>query len=237
MNDPIITRIADELQRRINEAPTPEEAKPAVKTRLEHLEDSGYSFWLPDRTNALKVGSDLEDGGYTAEKAGSDFTRVVTAALALVRGEIDGLILSGKTGCGKTTAAKVIAKCVRKVIRPDEPWFEDDTPFVEQSDAVSCSHGNLGIVTSHPVLWDLFLDDLGADRPRKDFGNESDPVADYIVKWADARKHGKLIVTTNLDAAGIKARYDDRVLSRLVEKCGWLAMEAPDHRLASLRKF
>lgn len=237
MNDPTITRIADELARRINEAPQPEEAKPAVKTRLEHLEDNGYSFWLPDRTNALKVGCDLEDGGYSGEKAGADFPRVVAAALALVRGEIDGLILSGKTGCGKTTAAKVIAKCVRRVIRPDEPWYEDDLPLVEESDAVSCSHGNLGIVTSHPVYWDFFLDDMGADRPRKEFGNESDPVADYIIRWADARKRGKLIITTNLDAEGIRRRYDDRVLSRLVERCGWLAMEAPDHRLASLRKF
>ena len=39
------------------------------------------------------------------------------------------------------------------------------------------------------------------------------------------------------DVETVKARYDDRVLSRLIERCGWLTMEAPDHRLAHLRRF
>lgn len=233
MNDPTIKRIADELTSRIQEAPQPAERP----TRRQYLADNGYTYWTPDTLDADIV-ADLEAGGYTREKAGTDFPRVVSAVRALLNGEIDGLIFSGKTGCGKTTAARVIAKrALSEVIRPDDTYYEDDLPIVCKHDAVNCSHGNLGIVTSHYPSGALFLDDLGADRPKKEFGNESDPVADYIVSWADAKKRGRLLVTTNLDAAGIKSRYDDRVLSRLIERCGWLTMEAPDHRLANLRKF
>ena len=233
MNDPTITQIADELTRRIQEAPQPEERP----TRRQFLASNGYTYWTPD-TPDTEIAAGLEACGYTREKAGTDFSRVIAAVHALLAGEIDGLILTGKTGCGKTTAARVIAKhALTEIVRPDDPYYEDDLPLVFPHDAVSCSHGNLGVVTSHYPSSALFLDDLGADRPRKDFGNESDPVADYIVRWADAKKRGKLLVTTNLDAAGIKARYDDRVLSRLIERCGWLTMEAPDHRLAHLRRF
>lgn len=227
--------VADGLKKQVATAPAPVERP----TRRQYLAERGYHVW--DAETPLDfISEDLEAGGYTREGAGSDFDRVCHAALALAAGDIEGLVLTGKTGCGKTTAASVIAKfAFTKIVRPDDPWVEDDLPLVETYDSVSCSHGNLGVVESHHLLVPFVLDDMGADRPRKDFGNETDPVGDFLVKWADApaKKRAQILITTNLDAAGIKARYDDRVLSRLVERCGWLAMTAPDHRLAKLRKF
>jgi len=237
MNDQTITRIADELTRRIQEAPE----RPPRRSRLAYLADNGYSFW-DFRSPDEQIRTNLEARGYTAEKAGSDFPRLLAAVRALLAGEIDGLVLSGKTGCGKTTAAKIIFKCaLQTVIRPDDPYIEEDyyenIPLVLQGEFVRCGQVKPDIIQAiHPATAVCF-DDMGAEHPVVEFGNRSDPVAEYIVRWADAKKRGRLLITTNLDAAGIKARYDDRVLSRLIERCGWLTMEAPDHRLSNLRRF
>lgn len=205
-------------------------------------------FWAKGTPNE-KIASDLEADGYTSEKAGDDFPRVLAAVRAMLDGEIDGLVLNGKTGCGKTTAAKSIAR--HALDMPILPAWDggngDDQTAFRHGLLVECAHQN-EIVESAPdednprrrlawPTWNVMLDDMGSERPVVSYGNRIDPVAEYIHLWDESRERGRLLITTNLDAAGIKARYDDRVLSRLVDHCGWLAMSAPDHRLERLRKF
>ena len=207
-------------------------------------------FWTPETPDAA-IAADLEAGGYTREKAGADFPRVLAAVRAMLAGEIDGLVLSGKTGCGKTTAARAIAPhlldrpdgfvaAIPGLPPPAETAWRDGllVPCGEQ-DVIDTSTPNED--DPHRILahatQSVLLDDLGAERPVLVFGNKVDPVALFIHKWSGEPKRGRLIITTNFDAEGIRKRYDDRVLSRIVDRCGWLAMTAPDHRLANLRKF
>ena len=207
-------------------------------------------FWTPDTPDA-DIAADLEAGGYTRDKAGGDFPRVLAAVRAMLAGEIDGLVLTGKTGCGKTTAARAIAPHVLDrpsgcVVRfPDDPP-PTDTAYTDGW-LVECSNQEV-VAACAPTEDDpwrklasprssVLLDDMGAERPVLVFGNKTDPVALFVHEWSGEPKRGRLIATTNFDAEGIRKRYDDRVLSRLIERCGWLSMTAPDHRLARIRKF
>lgn len=207
-------------------------------------------FWTK-HTPEDAIAADLEAGGYTREKAGADFPRVLAAVRAMLAGEIDGLVLSGKTGCGKTTAARAAAPhlldrpdgfvaAIPGLPSPEETAWMDGllVPCGEQ-DVIAASvpdEENPHRILAH-ASQSVLIDDLGAERPVLVFGNKVDPVALFLHKWSEAKDRGRLIITTNFDAAGIRARYDDRVLSRLVDRCGWLAMSAPDHRLERLRKF
>lgn len=207
-------------------------------------------FWTK-HTPEDAIAADLEAGGYTRDKAGDDFPRVLAAVRAMLAGEIDGLVLTGKTGCGKTTAARAIAPhlldCPEGFVAaipglppPAETAWRDGllVPCGEQDviDASAPSDDDPHRILAHATQ-SVLLDDLGAERPVLVFGNKVDPAALFIHKWSEAKDRGRLIVTTNFDAEGIRKRYDDRVLSRLVERCGWLAMTAPDHRLSRIRKF
>ena len=207
-------------------------------------------FWTK-HTPEDAIAADLEAGGYTRDKAGGDFPRVLAAVRAMLAGEIDGLVLTGKTGCGKTTAARAIAPhlldrpdgfvaAIPGLQPPAETAWRDGllVPCGEQDviDASAPSDDDPHRILAHATQ-SVLLDDLGAERPVLVFGNKVDPAALFVHKWSEAKDRGRLIITTNFDAEGIRKRYDDRVLSRLVERCGWLAMTAPDHRLSRIRKF
>ena len=207
-------------------------------------------FWNADTPDA-DIAADLEAGGYTRAAAGDDFPRVLAAVRAMLAGEIDGLVLTGKTGCGKTTAARAAAPHLLDAPTGYAVRLPGDAApaEVEWKDGLLVPCGEQDVIAAsvpdeenpHRILahasQSVLIDDLGAERPVLVFGNKVDPVALFLHKWSEAKDRGRLIITTNFDAAGIRARYDDRVLSRLVDRCGWLAMNAPDHRLERLRKF
>ena len=197
-------------------------------------------FWTAD-TPACRIAADLEDGGYTSRVAGSDFDRVVEATLDLLSGAIVGLVITGRTGCGKTTAARIIAaKALDRFHPPATPMPEvDPQTFVIRALRVrAASEPDLDALRTTQASRNVYIDDLGYDRPILFFGNRCDAVADFVLRWGDTEgRRGKLVVTTNLDAAGIKSRYDDRVLSRLIDRCGWRSMAANDHRIDNLRKY
>lgn len=197
-------------------------------------------LWTDD-TPACRIAADLEDGGYTRHVAGGDFDRLLEAIFDLLAGKIVGLVLTGRTGCGKTTAARIIAaKALDRFDPPATPMPEIDPQyFVLHGLRVrAASETDLEALRFAPASRHVYIDDLGYDRPILSFGNRFDAVSDFILRWGDTEgRRGKLVVTTNLDAAGIKSRYDDRVLSRLIDRCGWLAMSAKDHRIDNLRKY
>lgn len=231
-----VGRIADELERRIaNTPPSPCVDPPAVR------KDPADFFWTV-ATPAAKIGDQLEEGGYTSARAPTDFARLLRAVHAMLAGEIAGLVISGRTGSGKTTAARIVAaRALDRYVPPPLAAAclgEDWRHYIVRAARVrASSETDLRALDTVGAARRVYIDDLGFDRPIVDFGTRRDPVGDFLIRWGDARDRGRLLVTTNLDAEGIRARYDDRVLSRLVDACGFLRFDAPDHRLDHLRKF
>lgn len=141
-----------------------------------------------------------------------------TAATAELGGGL--LVLSGTPGCGKTVAA-----CA---------WLRERIFTEGVVDAFGGYKGKrapLFVTSARLSRWDrynheamdnllkadrLVIDDLGAEYADKN-GNFG-AILDELVSDRHANRR-PMILTTNLDAAAFKARYDERIADRIRE-CG-----------------
>ena len=113
-----------------------------------------------------------------------------------------GLLLHGDVGHGKTH----LLKCLRagKLYTAE----------------MICDYG-----IAHLSVWledtngeHIIIDDLGAEATTCEYGAKEDLMKKVISRRAELR-NVRTYVTTNLDAAGIIARYGERIMSRLLGMC------------------
>ncbi len=131
-----------------------------------------------------------------------------------------GLIVGGKFGRGKTALVHAML----------------DYP---RSNGVLCVH------TSSPaeVAWldtdeckeeHLFIDDIGTDGAKRDYGTVRDYVGEYLRWWMDKKLWRgwtkRLFLTTNLSLAELNERYGTRLVSRIMECCVPLKLTGPNRR-------
>ena len=159
-------------------------------------------------------------------------SKTATPALEAIRDPFTLLVLSGKPGTGKTIAA---VTWILDHINADQNW-------TEAGSAVSLRARPPLLVTAAKLArWDryeqepmaklllsprLVIDDLGAEYMDKNGFYAS--LLDEIINERYAG-HRPTLLTTNLDAPGFAARYDERIMGRIRETgrffgCGTLDM-------------
>ena len=81
----------------------------------------------------------------------------------------------------------------------------------------------------------LCIDDLGTEEDKSNFGNKSNVIAEIIMgRYANnTLTHDMTHITTNLSLTGIKERYGDRFLSRLLEMFNVIELPGNDRRKAA----
>lgn len=146
-----------------------------------------------------------------------------TAALAAVRTMLEednrGVVLAGPYGVGKTYAAAYA-------------WLQrtpgQSAHFVKAPD-LRAAINPYGFEKREPIdlgAWLIVLDDLGAEV----FDRNGDWKKSFF-EFLDARlAHGKTIITTNLTATAIEARYGGREMSRLRSLCSFVKLPGQDMR-------
>lgn len=144
------------------------------------------------------------------------------------------LCLMGMTGSGKTLTMQVM----NEFSKVDEIKFirrEKMIPFnykiINARDIFDhyCQSGLNGI-SIYSVYSNICIDDLGAE-PKEGlyFGTKLNVLADVIEK-----RHDKGLTThytTNLDEEEIRARYNDRVYSRMKEQSSFIILNDNDFRI------
>lgn len=150
-----------------------------------------------------------------------------TSAVALVSRMLEGagvlLVLSGGTGCGKSTAcAYALSKRAGLWVHgPDlaKPDFTDPDEYGVRRETLDERMRNCGL---------LVLDDVGIEHSPKGYA------ASRITDVLEHREsnHRPSIVTTNLTTAEFKAKYGERIASRLNgDSLGWQHISGPDLRI------
>lgn len=123
-------------------------------------------------------------------------------------GKDSGIFMMGNTGLGKTHLSLAIAK---ELIKKGFSVIYNSVPEILRTLSAEQFSKNDG--DSMPVVEDcdlLILDDLGAEH-------SSEYSASMVYQLINSRlsKNKPIIVSTNLDMSEIKARYHDRIWSRL----------------------
>lgn len=187
---------------------------------------------------------ELERGGFTRAAAQEDFDRVCRAAEDLEAGNIRAVIFTGRAGCGKTLAATIIARRVfiQSAIRDgtiDERMAARFKPYVLHGYQVpQLEEDDMRRQTCFRTArcGDIVLDDIGTESPALVYGTPTDLVPEFLASYCDRDYTSRraivprVIVTTNLDGNGIRARYGERILSRLLETFAWLPFKGGDKR-------
>jgi len=163
-------------------------------------------------------------------------------AKQLIAGEIDGLILRGPVGTGKThimlAALNDIQAAHESQYVVDDSGMESYTPFHEYvywkaPEFASEIRKSVRNETADPTGYAmraevLFIDDLGTEYEKvgSDFiWTAFQAIFDY--RWENMLP---IMVTTNMAAPELAKRYGDRVLSRWRGSCKMLALSGDDRR-------
>ncbi len=156
------------------------------------------------RAEANRPENLLEAGGFTREASPADFSKVCRG-VAEARHRHCGLLFTGPTGRGKTTAARALLP--RAVLIPSRLAGR----YVLQAEAEGATEGRAWV-----------LDDLGAEPKSNQFGVMRDYAGDFLFDFCEraARtpeaERGMNIITTNLTADALAARYGARVADRVL---------------------
>lgn len=154
-----------------------------------------------------------------------------------------GWILTGPTGCGKTTAAEWCRWAANKG-RQKQEWVQmrnvldiyDDIYDVMQreghmSEDKKAAYGLTRGECLHEHSLDLIIDDLGAEpRMAIHYGQRSCPLQEMLMRRYVAYPQAKTYITTNLTMDEIAREYGDRVRSRLEEMCDVITLQGVDLR-------
>lgn len=159
-----------------------------------------------------------------AVKAVADYAPEFVTRYGLTEYRCDrrGLFLVGDPGNGKTVACYLLS------------WWSG-MPVLRAIEiaAVFASEGEHEF-WKHARQWrdkPVILDDLGADRPVKNYGNSS-PVGDWLRRRYDAWQVGgpATHITTNLSESEMIIRYDKPILDRVYEMCLVVPVTDPSFR-------
>lgn len=132
-----------------------------------------------------------------------------------------GIILSGCTGCGKTTLFRLFYYANTNATNDNVVLFKwSDCPSIAMN---YTDRDNGGVAALRPHFRGAALfDDLGAEEVASHYGNKADVMRQII---QERYKFGALtFITTNLTFRQIAKDYGERIASRLSEMCSWVDM-------------
>lgn len=134
------------------------------------------------------------------------------------------VVVCGDTGVGKTT----VLESLRRVYS----HLYGSMTKIKAVDMINSISNKEGYIQSGQHLEDgLMIDDLGAEHDRYiEFGQEIKPFEKVIDDRSQVTPNGALLISTNLLPSKIKARYGDRIYSRLREGCIFINMKGKDMR-------
>lgn len=145
-----------------------------------------------------------------------------------------GIILSGCTGCGKTTLFKIfnfnfVWACDQPAVQLSDhnallfSWNSCRGIAMEYTDkergGIACLKKYFGVPYRVPSLFD----DLGAENIGIHYGTKADVMGEIIQSRYD--DGARTFFTTNLTYEQIQQTYGERVASRLAEMCNWVDMQ------------
>lgn len=175
-----------------------------------------------------KVRDLLKSKGWLESVAGKDYEPAVEKVARLYANlrkpigidhpRYKGLLVSGETGCGKTTLVEAIG-CYEERINCDiieEVAYLDYEKYPEY--------------VRELMSKSVFIDDLGADRIRNNYGEHVDIIGDFICRY---HRYGKkwIMATTNLHGKAIIEQKGRRVFSRFADLFYPLKMVGEDKRM------
>lgn len=142
-----------------------------------------------------------------------------------------GIILSGCTGCGKTTLFKLFNfNFYWKCDQPAGPLSGENTLLFAWNSCRGIAmeytdkqRGGIAALKNYFNGVSLF-DDLGAENIGSHYGTKADVMGE-IIQSRYENKRVLTFLTTNLTYEQIQQTYGERVASRLAEMCNWVDME------------
>lgn len=154
-----------------------------------------------------------------------------------------GWILTGATGCGKTTAADW-CRWAANYGRQRQEWvqmknvldiYDDIYDVMQREGHMSADKMEAFGLTRGECLYehslDLIIDDLGAEpRMAIHYGQRFFPLQEMLMRRYVAFPQAKTYITTNLTMDEIGHEYGERVRSRLEEMCDVIVMRGGDRR-------
>ena len=179
-------------------ATSEQEPKPSVPKR-----QLSYN----NRDDLVKI---VTQNGFDMATAGEDFDILVDAtvkAFNIKEPRRVGVIITGDYGCGKTHFMKSL-KLRGKFI---------DLTLAETVELLD-QHGGYQSSLDEMCEGNIFLDDLGAESIKNEYGVKRDIVGEFICRY-HSRGKGRMFITTNLRGPELLDRYGGRVVDRLKQLC------------------
>lgn len=170
-----------------------------------------------------RLGGLLERNGWLKSVAGeADFAAAAHAFAKAVTNR-KGVLASGASGVGKTAFLKAAFGASRR----GTAFVELSDPVeAEKLDALAWPNYRKELLAMHVIL-----DDMGSEARMTNFGQNRELAAEFVHAY-HARGQGVLLVSTNLDGRQFLERYQQRVLSRLLEICVPLKFTGGNKRTA-----
>lgn len=145
-----------------------------------------------------------------------------------------GLFLLGNTGTGKSLRLKWAAEAfgITMITATDlcDSLMETETT-AEKENILLTVPPRWNVVPRH--YNDLIIDDLGTEPDGQNiYGTKRNLIADAILRRYDVFPHWKTHFTSNMTGEAIRARYGERVWSRLNEMVVFVTLAGEDRRLA-----
>lgn len=172
------------------------------------------------RQHAGVLSAHLRAGGYDPDVCRDDSAAIIDAVYSVFHEGSRGFILSGGTGCGKTTALRALRRLPVKGYDRDNPTYIPttwiDCYHAGDADWLDWEEAAATIARSRLLL----LDDFGTDEPTMMYGKRVDRIARLVMDWAEfpnrwPSNRTALVVATNLTGDQVQERYGERVMSRL----------------------
>lgn len=148
-----------------------------------------------------------------------------------------GLLLCGSVGTGKTTLMKAFRFNKRRSFTVVSSRFIASKYASNGSNVIDEYSGSLLISSSIETFYQteigVCIDDLGTEESKKNYGNQSNVLAEIILNRYDNSQipWHYTHITTNLNATEIEQLYGTRVRSRLREMFNLIPMTGEDRRV------
>lgn len=152
------------------------------------------------------IGRKLEQFGWLKSIAGEHDFDVATRGIADAIAKKKGLLLVGEAGVGKTFLLKILQK-----IYKSRYWLSCSNKM----DLYRMQDTDDGFYLDKLV----FIDDVGVETEEMINYQKVNCFGKFIQWYYDSCGTGRLYISTNLGSEEINAKYDGRILDRLLDMC------------------